>query len=132
MENSLTYLGKEDKNEYLSAFSSEYKKRKPVTRIDLAALLYGINCEVIGEHNFIPNSTAIIYEVGGGYNNLWVDGLPDYDQLCGIHNAFWIDGIVDGNDESDDTFVDYVISTCDRLSYETYSNKGGWENSPLT
>ena len=115
MENSLTYLGKEDKNEYITAFSSEYK-RKPVTRIDMAALLYGVNREVIGEHNFIPNSTAIIYEVGGGYNNLWVDGLPDYDQLCGIHNAFWIDGIVDCDNESDDTFVDYVISTCDRLT----------------
>ena len=82
----------------------------------MAGLLYGINGEVIGEHNFIPNATAIIYEVGGGYNGLWVDGLSDYDQLCGIHNAYWIDGIVECENPSDDTFCDYVIRTCDRLT----------------
>ena len=116
MENSLTYMGKEDKNEYLTAFSSEYKKKKSVTRIDMAALLYAINHEVIGEHNFVTNATAIIYEVGGGYDGLWVNGLTDYDQLCGIHNAFWIDGIVNCENTSDDTICDYVIRTCDRLT----------------
>lgn len=81
MENALVFLGKENANSYLLAFSDDHSRNNKLQRYELALLLYGVYQDVTANHDFTLSATAIHYEVGGAYKRFEIWDCPDYQEI---------------------------------------------------
>ncbi|MBQ4610101.1 MAG: cellulase family glycosylhydrolase [Clostridia bacterium] len=81
MENALTVLGKADANEYLLSFAKQHGSNTKLQRYELAQLLYGVYQDVIADHSFTLSASAVKYEVGGAYKEMYIWDCPDYQQI---------------------------------------------------